>query len=78
MLVRKSVIPMLTFLLKLIPEHVEARELRAQAFESVGNARRAVQDRKMLQRLEALPAPTPAPDDTPFGRWFWDMMDRDP
>lgn len=77
-LVQRAVIPELTFLLKLIPEHVRARELRAQAFESVGNGRRAAQDRKMAQRLEPLPTPTPAPDDTPFGRWFWDMMDRDP
>jgi tetratricopeptide (TPR) repeat protein len=77
-LVQKSVIPTLTFLLKMIPEHLKARELRAQAFESVGNARRAAQDRKMLQLMEALPAAVPAPDDTPFGRWFWDMMDRDP
>jgi len=78
MLVRKSVIPHLSFLLKLVPEHVKAREVRAAAFELLGNARRAAQHRKMLEHVDSLPAPAPAPDDTTFHSWFWDMMDRDP
>ena len=72
------VIPQLTFLLKVVPEHVQAREARARAFELLGNARRAAEDQRMIERVEPLPAPAPPPDATDFHHWFMDMMDLDP
>jgi tetratricopeptide (TPR) repeat protein len=72
--VKKSVIPQLSFLLKLVPEHARAREVRAQAFDFLGNPRRAAQDHKMLVGIKPLPPPAPAPDDTTYHQWFWTMM----
>src|SRR5262249_37622559 len=75
--VTKSVIPALTFLLKLVPEHAGALEVRAYAYEVVGNARKAARDRERLLRVKPLPAAAPPPDETTFSQWFWNLMNAD-
>ena len=49
--VKREVIPHLTSYLKIIPEHVGMLELRAQAFQMVGEPDKAARDRRRLQQV---------------------------
>jgi hypothetical protein len=77
--VKKVVIPQLTHLLKLFPEHAGAWELRAQAFEMMGEPAKAARDRKKIRIRTLVPLPDAAPGrkEEGFGKWFWDQMSVD-
>src|SRR5207249_6689324 len=68
--VQREVIPHLTALLKVIPEHVGTFELRAQAFEMLGEPDKAARDRKRAQRLDPLPTPAPGQRETGWQDWY--------
>ncbi len=75
--VKRLVIPELTHVLKLVPEHAGARKLRARAYDLLGDARKAARDRELLQKVRPLPRPAPPPDQQEFGAWFFDLMDSE-
>ena len=69
--VKREVIPHLTSYLKIIPEHVGMLELRAQAFQMVGEPDKAARDRRRLHQVSPLPIPAPGQRERGWQHWYW-------